>query len=275
VEEEDPSTKIDVPLDYLFRYTRDENGHPYKVADIAKASGLSATYIVGLRQGRSSNPTLDRLVRLARAFRVPTAYFVDPGIAEKINADLENREHGPTPAGDFTKIDVQLDFLFRTARDENRQPYKVVDIVKASGLTATYIAGLRQGRSSNPTLDRLVRLARAFRVPTAYFIDPGIEKKTNAELEYLKNDSVPGDLPAQKIEAQLANLHALRAATRDQGVALIAMRRLGQLAPDQQELVYGLIETLTRLQGLSLDGEPEDPRPDDGDRVQLSENRPQ
>lgn len=50
---------------------------------------ISQSYIWQLRKGRKINPTLRHVQALAKFFGVPAAYFVDTGVAERVDRQLK------------------------------------------------------------------------------------------------------------------------------------------------------------------------------------------
>ena len=81
-------------LERLFRDVHPPGRGPYNNPEVAKGiedAGLgkiSPSYVWALRSGKSPNPTLQHMEALARFFEVPTAYFLDDAIYEKISAEL-------------------------------------------------------------------------------------------------------------------------------------------------------------------------------------------
>jgi transcriptional regulator with XRE-family HTH domain len=76
-------------LDRLFKTVYPAGGQPFTNAEVARAIGVSATYIGNLRKGKSDNPTLAQMQALAAIFNVPVAYFVDDDEGQKTREDLE------------------------------------------------------------------------------------------------------------------------------------------------------------------------------------------
>jgi transcriptional regulator with XRE-family HTH domain len=83
-------------LNHLFQTVKPEAHREYTykevedgIAQAAHGLRISHTYIWQLRNGTRDNPTLNHLQALADFFGVPTTYFIDDAIAEKIDAQLD------------------------------------------------------------------------------------------------------------------------------------------------------------------------------------------
>ncbi|MGK5521942.1 hypothetical protein ACSNN9_21660 [Micromonospora sp. URMC 107] len=105
----------------------------------------------------------------------------------------------PTPAGppaprpDFRE---RLNRLFDERRDAAGKPYtnaRVVQLVNGSGLatvTEAYMSNLRHGKGPEPRLNLVEAIARAFEVPTTYFLaSPGNDSDVEAQLRALVADN--------------------------------------------------------------------------------------
>jgi transcriptional regulator with XRE-family HTH domain len=53
---------------------------------------ISSAYISELRSGKKTNPTMDQIVGIAAAFGVPPGYFIDDGVARRVEAELSKLE---------------------------------------------------------------------------------------------------------------------------------------------------------------------------------------
>ncbi|MER6382477.1 helix-turn-helix domain-containing protein [Streptomyces sp. NPDC001127] len=82
-------------INHLFDTIRSPSGQEYSnehvAAEIGKsgATTISQSYIWQLRKGKKDNPTISHLQALADFFGVPVAYFVDDGVASKVEGKLE------------------------------------------------------------------------------------------------------------------------------------------------------------------------------------------
>jgi len=63
-------------LDQLFETHLDPTGKPYSVRQVAAHTGMSASYLSGLRRGKVTGPGADKVAALARFFGVEMAYFM-------------------------------------------------------------------------------------------------------------------------------------------------------------------------------------------------------
>lgn len=124
----------------------------------------------------------------------------------------------------------KLDQLFAVVHPRDRGEYTYREVaaeVEARGgptISASYIHQLRTGVKDNPTKKHLEALAAFFGVSPAYFFD---------------------DVAAEKIDAQLALLAALR----DAGVRHVTLRASG-LSSGTLKAIGGMIERSRQLEGL-------------------------
>ncbi len=63
-------------LDQLFETHLDPTGKPYSVRQVAARTGMSASYLSGLRRGKLTGPGADKVAALAGFFGVEMAYFM-------------------------------------------------------------------------------------------------------------------------------------------------------------------------------------------------------
>jgi len=63
-------------LDQLFETHLDPTGKPYSVRQVAARTGMSPSYLSGLRRGKVTGPGADKVAALARFFGVEMAYFM-------------------------------------------------------------------------------------------------------------------------------------------------------------------------------------------------------
>lgn len=130
----------------------------------------------------------------------------------------------------------KLDQLFKVVHPRDRGEFTYREVaaeIQARGgptISASYIHQLRTGAKDNPTKKHLEALAALFGVSPAYFFD---------------------DVEAEKIDAQLALLAALR----DAGVRHVTLRAAG-LSGETLKAIGGMIERSRQLEGLSR-AEPE------------------
>ncbi|WP_028938075.1 helix-turn-helix domain-containing protein [Pseudonocardia spinosispora] len=83
-------------LNHLFATVRPRGrgGREYSNEDVAAQIRrvndvtISQSYIWQLRKGRKANPTLRHVQALAEFFGVPAAYFVDTGVADRVDRQL-------------------------------------------------------------------------------------------------------------------------------------------------------------------------------------------
>lgn len=82
-------------LDYLFRqvHPRDRGEYSYRqvAGGIEQAGGptISPTYVMYLRKGERTNPTVQHLEAIAKFFGVPLSYFLDDETTERVARELE------------------------------------------------------------------------------------------------------------------------------------------------------------------------------------------
>lgn len=122
----------------------------------------------------------------------------------------------------------RLNRLFETVHPHGRGPYsneEVAQGIRARGgdISRAYLAYLRKGERTNPTLQHVAALASFFGVAPTYFIE---------------------DLPADDLDAQVE----LAAAMRDAGVRTVALRAAG-LSPKGLRAITAMIERISELDG--------------------------
>jgi transcriptional regulator with XRE-family HTH domain len=81
-------------LEHLFATIPSPSGGRWTNVEMAAQladRGIETTpaYISMLRRGRRANPSLAILTGMAKVFAIPTAYFYDPEVADRLNQDLE------------------------------------------------------------------------------------------------------------------------------------------------------------------------------------------
>ncbi len=81
-------------LEHLFATIPSPSGGRWTNVEMAAQlaeRGIETTpaYISMLRRGRRANPSLAILTGMSKVFAVPTAYFYDPEVADRLNQDLE------------------------------------------------------------------------------------------------------------------------------------------------------------------------------------------
>jgi transcriptional regulator with XRE-family HTH domain len=87
--------QLSAQLNHLFATVPRPGGRELWTAEDAAAAisaagvAMSAAYLSQLRTGKRDNPSARHLAAIARLFEVPTDYFFDQAVAEKINADLK------------------------------------------------------------------------------------------------------------------------------------------------------------------------------------------
>lgn len=72
---------------------------PYTSGEIADGAGLSRPYVVKLLRGERGVPRYDGVQALARFFGVPPAYFVDAGVASRVDAEVAEWGDGAVDLG--------------------------------------------------------------------------------------------------------------------------------------------------------------------------------
>jgi len=81
-------------LNHLFQAVRSKDGREYSNEEVAgtitreQGVSISASYLWYLRTGQRDNPTLKHLNALAAFFGVPSAYFFDDVVAERVDGEL-------------------------------------------------------------------------------------------------------------------------------------------------------------------------------------------
>jgi transcriptional regulator with XRE-family HTH domain len=126
-----------------------------------------------------------------------------------------------------------LNRLFETIHAPDRGPYTNAEVVALLdwAITPQYISKLRNGQSTNPTMEVIEGLARVFNVPPAYFFDTDLSAKILEELEFL-------------------------ASLRDAGVKELALRA-AELTPDGRAAVRSVMEHIRSVEQRDADGSPQ------------------
>ena len=92
-------------LEYLFDHRHGPDGTPYSNEEVAAAirnagGSVTAAYLSALRRADRDDPRMSYIVWLARFFRVPGGFFLDPAVNERVRAKLdpvpEPRRQTPT-----------------------------------------------------------------------------------------------------------------------------------------------------------------------------------
>ena len=81
---------------------------------------------------------------------------------------------------DFTE---KLNHLFRTHTKPGGIPYTNDEVGKMSGLTNAALSKLRTGKSKNPTMETITKLAKFFEVSPDYFFPIPTQEPTDPHLD--------------------------------------------------------------------------------------------
>ncbi|PNG19428.1 helix-turn-helix transcriptional regulator [Streptomyces cahuitamycinicus] len=141
----------------------------------------------------------------------------------------------PTDAEEDT-FAARLDRLFKTVHPADRGPWTNSEVARKIGVSPTYIGNLRTGKSDNPTLIQMKRLAEVFGVEATYFLDDGEGAKDVALLGALK----------------------------ETGARQVALRTIASLTDDAVESIVPVLQQLKAAQGSRRmpSRRPEKPGPD-------------
>jgi transcriptional regulator with XRE-family HTH domain len=136
-----------------------------------------------------------------------------------------------------TRLAARLNTLFAKVHPADRGPYsneEVAQTIRSQGgeISRAYIAYLRSGERTNPTMQHLAALAGFFGVKPSYFIDDDEADQITAELDLLL-------------------------AMRDSGVRAVALRASG-LSPKGLQAVVDIIERVRDLEWLPVESERDD-----------------
>jgi len=110
-------------------------GRPYKLSEIAQATGLPVAYLRDLRNGGFTMPTLDRAQRLADFFGVAPRYFLgqeEPG--ERVEVQVE-------PDGRY-RLTVRLDTGQYQALDDIAHRWSISPVELLRAILATVLDDL-------------------------------------------------------------------------------------------------------------------------------------
>jgi len=85
-----PSPTLAERLNWLFEHIANPHtGKPYSDLAVAKASGVSASTIGRLRDGTTTNPTLETIYALADFFQQPRMILLDDPAGTKVFREME------------------------------------------------------------------------------------------------------------------------------------------------------------------------------------------
>lgn len=81
-------------LNRLFEVLHPADRKPLSTREVAarvkdQGGSISPAYISELRNGVKTNPGLDHVIQLAKAFGVSPGYFTDPEVAERVDQELD------------------------------------------------------------------------------------------------------------------------------------------------------------------------------------------
>lgn len=207
-------------LRWLFKTIRPEvPGVPYSATrlyhnnELAKALGVSASYVSQLKKGTKPNPTVDVLRKIATFFDVPATYFVsDAAEAMRVEAqiqyevDLRRFRDGelaelpvnPSSPGPHRQLPGEipdtsrpvcerLNWLFQNVQSaEHNRPYTEEEVAEAIGEKVYRVRGLRTGdiTDSDVPVPVLRKLAAFFDRPLSYlYADEQDPTDTNTDEE--------------------------------------------------------------------------------------------
>lgn len=76
-------------LSLLFETRLSHDLDPYTLVEVAEGTGgsISPTYLMNLRDGKFSNPSMSKVKALSKFFNVPITYFYDEDGAQKLRDD--------------------------------------------------------------------------------------------------------------------------------------------------------------------------------------------
>lgn len=142
-----------------------------------------------------------------------------------------------TEQAEASVIAQRLRYLFENKRKPDGKKYsyrellRVIDAQGGPSMSVGYLSQLVTGVRTNPMMDAIQALAKAFEVPLSYFDAHENTEETNEQLK-------------------------LVAAIQDAGVQDVAMRTVG-LPPESVKLVLGMIDRVRELEGLPPAEQPD------------------
>jgi len=163
-------------LDQLFATHLAPTGKPYSVRQVAARTGMSASYLSGLRRGKVTGPGADKVAALARFFGVEMAYFMGS----------ERVELPETTAGDDRLRKALENPLVReiavTTGDFNREQWDHMLAILEHQVEIQRIADERARK-------KYERRAAAERPPR----DIASGRRSNGQEQARADDTAPGD----------------------------------------------------------------------------------
>lgn len=78
-------------LSLLFETRLSPDLDPYTLVEVAEGTGgsISPTYLMNLRDGKFSNPSMSKVKALSKFFNVPITYFYDENGASKLREEMK------------------------------------------------------------------------------------------------------------------------------------------------------------------------------------------
>jgi len=126
------------------------------------------SYVTNLRKGRIESPGCEKLAAMAKAMGSPPELWFQE--VEDLDAAAQLAE-----IGNHRSLSDRVNELFKTVPDETGEPYTNAKVARMSlgDLTEEEVECIRSGSILNPSVDKVVALARVFGVHPSYFLDKG------------------------------------------------------------------------------------------------------
>jgi transcriptional regulator with XRE-family HTH domain len=170
-------------LDDLCEKIPDGRTRPFSNVELARAVGVTHSYIAQLRKGLRNNPNLRILKVLAEILQVHPACFVG-GRSDRAPASLSSRPFNEKLNTLFSlvhppgKSELTLNFVVNKIRRRGRE---LGD--RHWTISPVTLAALRNGAIPHPELNHVLALADAFGAHPAYFFDEELAKRVDEQLE--------------------------------------------------------------------------------------------
>lgn len=100
----------------------------------------------------------------------------------------------PVPKEELPRLAEQLVWLFNNIPGPRGELMRTEDLARwctdeaGVAIRTGYLASLRQGQQSNPSAVKLGAIARAFSVPTDFFLRPEIEEEVRSVVEQITRE---------------------------------------------------------------------------------------
>lgn len=114
-------------LSLLFETRLSPDLDPFTLVEVSEGTGgnISPTYLMNLRDGKFSNPSMSKIKALSKFFDVPITYFYDESGAKKLQTELRKEFEGIINALSSAQVRKEV-----ATKADPRAQAMVIQIVK-------------------------------------------------------------------------------------------------------------------------------------------------